>query len=205
MLCKHLWETVSRAPTPGSFPEAFGQPGAMGEQPEDQPRVSSSPVGGPALRLGWVMADSPPKILVWPRLPSPGRPPSGRVHMVELGQLRGLVSPLQVRSNVPGSAFPCAELPRPRGPSLVRFGPAAGGGGGPCKRGTFVSPQLRPGPAGGWRGAGGILPSPGAWAPLPRSPEMTVARRYLKVSFVTFATLSSGSARPLLPGKQGEE
>ena len=89
MLCKHFRETVSRAPTPGSLPEAFGQPGALGERPEDQPRVSSSPVGGPAPRLGWVVADSPPKILVWPSLPSPGRPPSGRVHTVELGQLEG--------------------------------------------------------------------------------------------------------------------
>lgn len=89
VLCKHLRETVSRAPAPGSFPKAFGQPGAMGERPEGQPRLSSSPVGGPAPRLGWVVADSPPSILAWPSLASPGRPPSGRVHTAELGQLGG--------------------------------------------------------------------------------------------------------------------
>ena len=89
VLCKHLRETVSRAPTPGSFPEAFGQPGAMGERAEGQPRLSSSPVGGPAPGLGWVLAGPPPSILAWPSLPSPGRPPSGREHSVELGQLGG--------------------------------------------------------------------------------------------------------------------
>ena len=116
MLCKHFWGTVSRAPTPGSFPEAFGQPGAMGEQPEDQPRVSSSPVGGPALRLGWVLADSPPKILVWPSLPSPGRPPSGRVYTVELAQLEGWFPRSRLGRTFRGRRFHARNCHAPAGP-----------------------------------------------------------------------------------------
>lgn len=38
-------------------------------------------------------------------------------------------------------------------------------------------------------GEGGILPSAGAWATMPRSPSTTVARRYCNISFVTLATL----------------